>query len=84
MNEDELMQMLFEHLMEREMTQRNNGEIQKLITILEEASIPLKYSGGQVCYYGKQGPPEPKDGVIYGLGWGEKIFIMVLHVFMAS
>lgn len=29
MNEDELTQMLFEHLMGREMTQRNNGEMQK-------------------------------------------------------
>ena len=70
MDKNELMQMLFEHLREIEMKQRNKGEMLKLIKMLEEANIPFKSSAGQVCYYGKQGPPEPHEGCFYGLGWG--------------
>lgn len=75
MNNDDLMQMFLSSLMGHQTTQEDYGEMPKLIEMLKEANIPFEsfsspFSGKQVCYYGKEGRPEPEEGVISGPGIG--------------
>lgn len=77
MNNDEFKQMmefLGRMMMDNQTTQEDRGEMPKLIEMLKEANIPFEsfstFSGKQVCYYGKEGRPEPGEGVINGPGVG--------------
>lgn len=78
MNNDEFKQMmeyLGRMMVGNQTTQEDRGEMPKLIEMLKEANIPFEsfsspFSGKQVCYYGKEGRPEPKEGVINGPGIG--------------
>lgn len=67
--EDSLLMMLA-RMMQNQQSQEDCGEMSKLIKMLQEENIPFESSGRQVCYYGKEGRPEPQSGVIYGMGYG--------------
>lgn len=46
-------------------------ELEKLDNLLTEAGIPFENFGMQICYYGPEGRPKPKDGNVWqGTGVG--------------
>ena len=70
MNENDLLLMMLARMMKDQTPREDHGEMSKLVKMLQEANIPFEYSGTQVCYYGKEGRPKPKEGAIYGMGMG--------------
>lgn len=48
-----------------------SDELEKLDSLLTEAGIPFENFGMQICYYGPQGRPKPKDSNVWqGSGIG--------------
>lgn len=75
MNENDLFAMLLGMLGDKQSTQEDCGEMPKLIMMLQEENIPFEqfnmpFGGKQVCYYGKKGRPQPKEGTFQGPGVG--------------
>ena len=48
-----------------------SGELEKLDHLLTEAGVPFENFGMQICYYGPEGRPKPKDSNVWqGSGVG--------------
>lgn len=47
-----------------------SDELMKLDKLLKAADIPFENFGRQICYYGPEGRPKPKENVYTGVGWG--------------
>lgn len=42
-----------------------SDELKKLNNLLREAGIPFENFGMQICYYGPEGRPKPKDSTVW-------------------
>lgn len=42
-----------------------SDELEKLDDLLTEAGIPFENFGMQICYYGPEGRPKPRDGNVW-------------------
>ncbi len=48
-----------------------SSEFKKLDNLLSKTGIPFENYGMQICYYGPEGPPKPKDSTAWqGSGVG--------------